>query len=379
VDRRAATILCAVQREDRHGGGRAPAAGRWGPRLALVLASGVVAALAVEGVMFFAGPPIASYDKPYFRDEAGSLIQKMANVVHFRGDDADFERVPPSTQLKPKLRCWMCDDRPEHAYFDADGCTEIRTNRWGFRDDEFELEKPAGEWRILTIGDSFTFGLGVAQDDTWPQVLEELLQADREGPVQVINGGFAWMFEPSYYAEWVPTEGLAFQPDAVVVGLCLNDMGRGISMVAGPFAKPRPYWGGERWTPLVALRTWLAQRELEPLRVADYADKLRDDPQVWEETRAGLRTLRDALEPRGVRFVVAVLPMLSRLDADYPYRELHRIAREFCEAEGIEVVDLMDAFLGRDDRALWVHPTDQHPNDVGQRLIAEGIRRRLAR
>ena len=49
------------------------------------------------------------------------------------------------------------------------------------------------------------------------------------------------------------------------------------------------------------------------------------------------------------------------------------MAREFCEAEGIEYVDLLSQFRGRNEEALWVHPTDQHPNHIGHQLMAEGI------
>ena len=35
--------------------------------------------------------------------------------------------------------------------------------------------------------------------------------------------------------------------------------------------------------------------------------------------------------------------------------------------------------LGKRDEDLWAHPTDQHPNHIGQRLIASGIREWLRR
>jgi lysophospholipase L1-like esterase len=64
--------------------------------------------------------------------------------------------------------------------------------------------------------------------------------------------------------------------------------------------------------------------------------------------------------------------------AHYPYTELHALVAAFCEEQGIEHLDLLPRFLGQDERSLWVHPTDQHPNDKGQRLIGEGVLEYLA-
>ena len=51
----------------------------------------------------------------------------------------------------------------------------------------------------------------------------------------------------------------------------------------------------------------------------------------------------------------------------------------FCTEEEIEHLDLYDRFHGLDDRELWIHPMDQHPNPVAQRIFAEGIFERLGR
>ena len=74
----------------------------------------------------------------------------------------------------------------------------------------------------------------------------------------------------------------------------------------------------------------------------------------------------------GVPLVVAIFPMLSELD-HYPYERLHTMARDFCRDAGIRCVDLRHVFDGHVERDLWVDDTDQHPNDVGQRLMAEAI------
>jgi hypothetical protein len=49
--------------------------------------------------------------------------------------------------------------------------THVETNQLGLRDDEASLVKPA----VIVLGDSYTFGLGVDQQQTYSQVLESLL------------------------------------------------------------------------------------------------------------------------------------------------------------------------------------------------------------
>src|SRR5262245_36014013 len=44
---------------------------------------------------------------------------------------------------------------------------EVRINSTGQRDREFPLAKPAGTYRVVVLGDSFTFGHGVAADETY--------------------------------------------------------------------------------------------------------------------------------------------------------------------------------------------------------------------
>jgi len=62
------------------------------------------------------------------------------------------------------------------------------TNSLGFRSREVEWTKPPGTFRILFVGDEFTEGFGVNDDETFPHYVEEILrQIDRS--VEVINAG----------------------------------------------------------------------------------------------------------------------------------------------------------------------------------------------
>jgi hypothetical protein len=70
-------------------------------------------------------------------------------------------------------------------------------------------------------------------------------------------------------------------------------------------------------------------------------------------------------------------PILADLDGDYPFAAVHDAVQDFCLAAGIPWLDLLPALSGRSAGALWVHPTDAHPNAMAHRLAAHYIAPRL--
>ena len=93
------------------------------------------------------------------------------------------------------------------------------TNSKGTRGEEFSEEKPPNTIRIMTLGDSRTFGWGLGEDETWSAVLEKLLQERVEPPtqVEVINAGvnsYSFAQMNVYFREI----GVKYDPDFVVLG-----------------------------------------------------------------------------------------------------------------------------------------------------------------
>ncbi len=105
-----------------------------------------------------------------------------------------------------------------------DGLTKVgqkkfHINTHGTRGREFTREKPADAIRILSLGDSRTFGWGLADDETYSSRIEAALQQQIGGRarVEVINAGVnAWSF-PQMDA-YFRREGLAYRPDYVILG-----------------------------------------------------------------------------------------------------------------------------------------------------------------
>ena len=297
---------------------------------------------------------------------------EIANFLRTAGGKGFTPKHPCGT-LAPGLELKQWYDRPTQPEFDADGCVSVKVNDLGFRDLPFTLAKQPGEFRILAVGDSFTFGSGVQDADTWPQQLEGLLRAEREGPVEVINAGFAaGTHHVAGYVDWIRSDGVEFQPDILMIGLCLNDIGA-IPMLGYPVLAPEHPWLGGVSEILNTIQKTMTMNEVKQQKL-DGSLVLKYFPAPWEAAKEGMRSIKKIAAERDLRLIIAIFPMVTQLNERYPLAGVHKTIGAFCKSEGIESVDLLSNFLGREESDLWVHPTDQHPNKIGQGLIAAGVR-----
>ena len=110
-------------------------------------------------------------------------------------------------RLKPDQECYTKIDRKP-----------VHVNSHGTRGREFNSAKPAGTRRIISLGDSRTFGWGLSEAETYSDLLEKQLQA-RFGAtekIEVINCGVnAWSYPQMsiFFREFA----LKWQPDLVLL------------------------------------------------------------------------------------------------------------------------------------------------------------------
>ena len=97
---------------------------------------------------------------------------------------------------------------------------EARINNLGFRGPDFDLER-SERYRVLALGDSFTFGFGVGNEDTWPALLAAELRT-WNGGVEVANLGKPGS-APADYADVAERAIPVLKPDLVVIGLLQGD------------------------------------------------------------------------------------------------------------------------------------------------------------
>jgi lysophospholipase L1-like esterase len=66
----------------------------------------------------------------------------------------------------------------------------VKINASGFRGDPLEIPKPADGVRIFALGESTTYGIFNAQDETWPHHLQKHLRSKYPGSnLEVVNAG----------------------------------------------------------------------------------------------------------------------------------------------------------------------------------------------
>jgi lysophospholipase L1-like esterase len=168
---------------------------------------------------------------------------------------------------------------PPHSRFEAE-TTEFRysvtINSLGFRGPELR-DRPL---RVMTLGDSFTYGWGVDDDEPWPRVLERLLGED----VEVVNLGKAGAGFSDYAV--IGEAAIPFlRPDLVIVAAFHVD---DVRQAGDPPAV----------TPsLPAARSWSVADPRLPVATTITIEATRDH---WRET--ALRVVEEFTEEEAARY-----------------------------------------------------------------------------
>jgi len=250
---------------------------------------------------------------------------------------------------------------------------DVRTNELGFRDQRASVPpKQPGEFRIVVLGDSFTFGPGVEYDHLYTSLLEARLR--RMHPeVRVINLAVEG-YNIIQYEAVLEEVGLALQPDMVLVGMFpVNDF------EVGDYDNHRRIAAGGRsevpwYLSFYVYRAYLhripelahkALARLLPVAAAHTPDR------GLTENIGALQKIAAMARERKVPLGVLLLP--HTLGFETQRTVYFAPVKAFCEAEQLNCFDLLEQFrtLGVRDGALRLNAVDSHPNEQYNRLIAD--------
>ena len=228
--------------------------------------------------------------------------------------------------------------------------------------------------RIVVLGDSFTYGLGVGVEQTYPAALERLLdETPGVGPVEVLNLGVT-AYSLHDLAAVLEHRALALEPDLVIVGYVLNDpqIGTGGQPI-------RVFYHATRWwqhSHLLRLGA-KAKRDWDVRRRGggDYIRALYADDATWRAALESLGTMRTASRVHPVEVLFVVFPMIPEESWDeYAYGDIHdRVGAALREA-GFPVLDLRAAMALHPPPALRLPGEDWHPSAYGYEVAAWAIR-----
>ena len=296
------------------------------------------------------------------------------------------------------------------------------SNRFGFNDRDYPLQKEPGVYRILFAGDSFSWKGGL--DGNYTALLEKAFEehfgAHR---VDVINAGYS-MTATGEQLAMLRKYGLQYNPDRVVLGffagndvldasryrkrIVVGDTYFDIDAREERIVLGRPWVGQSRLVAFVKQR-WRAHNAVQ--QVHGPRDTITFEPDVYlsiEQQRMqvfntariakgdfaeaysvafeNLAAMQDLLAARGIAFDVALYPDEFQVNAalasnvfatchlstaDYDLALVQKKVGEFLAGRGVPCVDLLEPFAreGR-QRELYI-PRNTHWNDAGNVLAAQ--------
>lgn len=317
-----------------------------------------------------------------------------------------------------------------HPFVDESGFV---TNSRGFRTPEYDQQKAPGTWRVVALGDSFTFASGgVPWPDLWTTRLAAGMAAATPRPVELVNLGVPAV-GPSYELRVWRLEAAALQPDLVVLALfvgndftderwipeggwfseygrvscdarLLRNLVRGLEPVRsvtrtpdGPADLPPPGTHGgyavpgyervyARHAPLYT-DDQIVRIETRNLSVCDPRES-RQFEKLYRRVVAVLHQLHSEVDAAGSQLAVLIIPSrcqvctadrtellaaMGRPESDFDWDAPQRRLASFLQAEGIPFLDLTPALRESDGaQALYSHG-DTHWSPAGNALVAERV------
>jgi len=259
-------------------------------------------------------------------------------------------------------------------------------NSDGFRGREYSIEKNGS--RIIFLGDSFTFGVGLPIEQTFPYILEKKLQEKHaKDNWEVLNLGVIG-FNTKWEIEFLETKGLKYSPDIVILMYYLNDPDSPIENVS--FAR----WGNE-----LALEVQhLLENKLsgqEKLEVEEFLNqqncyekiqKLYNEtsnfdvhfilhyiPLLWNPVVESLGRLHNLSQQYNFTVVIGIIPNADWEWVPYRYVKLHEFIRDEMKKHDFYVLDLYPILTQFPKEDIRLSKSDGHFSYFANIIAADAL------
>ncbi|MDP6410151.1 MAG: GDSL-type esterase/lipase family protein [Planctomycetota bacterium] len=342
---------------------------------------------------------------------AGEIGLRIAHYYPLRHLHAqDWHESFLRTSEDPVLRYELTPGASGYGW----GC-EIEINGRGFRGGEVAPEAVAGTLRIAAIGDSVTFGNKLPAEHTYPAQLEAALN-DNGYAAEVLNLGVGG-YDLLQSLRFLERTGLALDPDVVVLGYCVNDIGT-VSLSRTYIEAADEY---ASWIYRLRCAQWLrvksdsieligdlaASNDPERFRLenAGFIADLDDDPITlahmrdienlvrefeipaghahlpWYASAPHVGKLRASLErfarlavEHGFRPLIVIIPVLGEAGLNVLYDRAYAMVEAEADHAGVEVITMRTTVRANRPSSLRVERNDfVHYNQAGNALIARRI------
>jgi lysophospholipase L1-like esterase len=320
---------------------------RFRKELILLLASVGISVGATEFIIRLVDPLGISY----FQDSSRYHLDKLADSSRV------FKHRPELDETYQKVK--------------------VRTNEHGFRDRPLR-EKQKDELRILLLGDSVTFGVGVRAEDTFGRKLESVLRSNLNRPVRTVNTGVGGYNTVQEYAT-LTSFAEVIDPDMVFLLYVMND----IEINDPPF-NPWSHKELKGKSPPEILNILLKKSWIYRLGffVSSYAftsdsseiPSLDKDWRGIKESRDSLAKIANFCQARKIPFVTffyrpknvsSIKPSIG----DQLFQEILSVGNK----HQFPVVDIEPWWGSRNMRSMTNSVVDSHPNRLGHEVLAIGM------
>lgn len=232
----------------------------------------------------------------------------------------------------------------------------VKTNGLGLRDTTLSAKRSLH--RTIFLGDSFTFGWGVPQNEIFAHRIEEQL-SDK---LEILNFGHC-NYNTQQEIDLFKELGLSLAPDSVFMFYFLNDIEPTLQ------EKGIPLWTYSHFLALLKSR-FLYFFSKNDYRTYYQNYYMKQKP-YWSDQKTKIIDFKNHLKKNGIKFYFILLPDFHQF-APYPFSNIHNMIKTELKDNGIQVVDTLQVFDGeKNSQKYWVARDDPHPNSQAHEKIAD--------